>query len=85
MTTLTSARVVLGTVIQQISMSTGLSEIALWGLGVASIAALITVLIILWKSQIDHGFLGLILLFVVTLFTITFYARDSDQGGGNNL
>ena len=39
---------------------------------IAFLATLITLLTLLWKDRIDHGFVGLILLLVVVLFIVAF-------------
>lgn len=38
------------------------------GVGIAFVLSLITLVIILWKSGIDHGFLGLIFLIILVVF-----------------
>ena len=53
-------------------MSSDLWCIAAAGLGAAFLATLATLLVLLWKADIDHGFLGLIFLFVVVLFIVAF-------------
>ena len=47
-------------------------HLAAYGLGAAFLATLITLLTLLWKDRIDHGFVGLILLLVIVLFTVAF-------------
>jgi cobalamin biosynthesis protein CobD/CbiB len=53
-------------------MASELWHIAACGLGAAFVATIATVLMLLWKSEIDHGLLGLIFLIVIVLFTVAF-------------
>ena len=42
------------------------------GLGCAFIITLVVICLMIFKSQIDHGFLGLILLLVLIIFSVNF-------------
>ena len=53
-------------------MASDLWQLAAYGLGAAFLATLATLLVLLWKANIDHGFLGLIFLLVIVLFIVAF-------------
>lgn len=53
-------------------MASDLWHLAAYGLGAAFLATLATLLVLLWKANIDHGFLGLIFLLVIVLFIVAF-------------
>lgn len=42
------------------------------GVGVAFALSLLTLLVILWQANIDHGFLGLIFLIILVVFLVAF-------------
>ena len=53
-------------------MASDLWHLAAYGLGAAFLATLATLLVLLWKANIDHGYLGLIFLLVIVLFIVAF-------------
>jgi hypothetical protein len=56
----------------EIPMTTELWRMLAWGIGIAFVLSLIMLVILLVKSGIDHGFLGLIFLLILVVFLVAF-------------
>jgi hypothetical protein len=52
------------------AMATNLWHILAWGVGLAFVMSIGTLLILLVKAEIDHGFLGLIFLIILVVFLV---------------
>ena len=53
-------------------MAEELWRLSAYGLGAAYLLTLVVLLVILWQSNIEHGFLGLIFLLTIVLFLVAF-------------
>lgn len=62
----------MNTLLTEVPMASDLWHLAAYGLGAAFLATLATLLVLLWKANIDHGYLGLIFLLVIVLFIVAF-------------
>lgn len=43
-----------------------------YGLGIAFVLTWVVFLVVLWKAEIDHGFMGLIFLLILVVFLVAF-------------
>jgi hypothetical protein len=53
-------------------MATDLWRVLASGIGIAFVLSLVTLLVLLSQSEIDHGFLGLIFLLILVVFLVAF-------------
>jgi hypothetical protein len=54
----------------EVPMAPDLWRLLALGLGIAFVLSLLTLIVILWQSGIDHGFLGLIFLIILVVFLV---------------
>lgn len=51
-------------------MGTDLWHVLAWGVGIAFLLSLVTLIVLLERASIDHGFLGLIFLIIMVVFLV---------------